>query len=49
MRLLLYRHGISREEGLTYKEIATKLNISKNTVENQMVAALKLIKERIGN
>jgi RNA polymerase sigma-70 factor (family 1) len=40
---------LSRNEGLTYQEIAQKLNISKNTVENHMVAALKLLKVHIGN
>ena len=32
---------LSREEGFSNKEIAEKLNISKNTVENQLVTALK--------
>ena len=36
---------LSREKELTYKEIAVKLNISKNTVENHMVKALKLLRE----
>lgn len=40
---------LSRNEGLTYQEIANKLNISKNTVENHMVAALKLLKVHIEN
>jgi len=40
---------LSRNEGLTYQEIARKLNISKNTVENHMVAALKLLKGHIKN
>lgn len=40
---------LSRNEGLTYQEIANKLNISKNTVENHMVAALKQLKEHIKN
>ena len=40
---------LSRNEGLTYQEIANKLNISKNTVENHMVAALKLLKLHIEN
>ncbi|WP_448699317.1 RNA polymerase sigma-70 factor [Mucilaginibacter sp. AW1-3] len=38
---------LSREEGLTYNEIAQRLNISKNTVENHMVAALKQLKTHI--
>lgn len=40
---------LSREDGLSYREIAEKLKISKNTVENQMVAALKTIRKKIGN
>lgn len=32
---------LSRQEGLTYEEIATKLNISRNTVKNHLVEALK--------
>ena len=35
---------LSREEGLTHKEIASRLNISKNTVKNQMVTAIKEIR-----
>ena len=40
---------LSRNEGLTYTEIANKLDISKNTVENQMVSALKTIREKINS
>ena len=40
---------ISREKGLTHKEIAGQLNISVKTVENQINLALKLIKSRLGN
>lgn len=36
---------MSREQGLTYEEIAMKLNISKKTVENQMVMALKTLRK----
>lgn len=36
---------LSREEGLSYKEIANKLGISINTVENQMVRSLKKIRQ----
>ncbi|HEY8897232.1 MAG TPA: RNA polymerase sigma-70 factor [Niastella sp.] len=36
---------MSREEGSSYKEIAERLRLSKNTVENHMVAALRLLKE----
>lgn len=38
---------LSRNTGLTYKEIASELNISVNTVENHMVLALKRIREYI--
>ncbi|OQP53378.1 hypothetical protein A4H97_23290 [Niastella yeongjuensis] len=38
---------MSREEGSSYKEIADRLCLSKNTVENHMVAALKLLKENM--
>jgi RNA polymerase sigma-70 factor (ECF subfamily) len=36
---------MSREEGSSYKEIADRLQLSKNTVENHMVAALRLLKD----
>lgn len=39
---------LSREQGLTNKEIAEKLGLSVKTVENQMTAALKTIKESLG-
>ena len=35
---------MSRFEGLNYDEIAEKLNISRNTVKNHLVAALKTLK-----
>lgn len=35
---------LSREEGLTYKEIAERLNISQNTVRNHIVQSLKFFK-----
>ena len=38
---------LSREEGLSYKEIAQKLKISQNTVEIHMSKALKYIKLNI--
>ena len=38
---------MSRYEGLKYKEIADKLNISVSTVENQMVKALKFLREEL--
>jgi len=40
---------LSREQGLTYKEIAATLDISVKTVENQMGKALKHLYSRIGN
>ncbi|MCD0488356.1 RNA polymerase sigma-70 factor [Pedobacter sp. MC2016-14] len=39
---LIFR--MSRFEGLNYDEIAEKLNISRNTVKNHLVAALKTLK-----
>jgi RNA polymerase sigma-70 factor (ECF subfamily) len=39
---------LSREQGLTYKEIASTLNLSIKTVENQMGKALKHLYTRIG-
>ncbi|MGV8095056.1 MAG: RNA polymerase sigma factor [Mangrovibacterium sp.] len=38
---------LSREEGLTFKEIAGKLGISENTVDTQIRKALSFIKERL--
>jgi len=38
---------MSREEGSSYKEIADRLQLSKNTVENHMVAALRLMKDHM--
>ena len=38
---------LSREEGLTHKEIAEKLHISENTVKNHLVNTLKYIKSHI--
>jgi len=37
---------LSREEGLSYEEIADKLQISRNTVRNHLVAALKNLKSQ---
>ena len=39
---------LSREQSLTYKEIAATLDISVKTVENQMGKALKHLYSRIG-
>ena len=38
---------MSREEGNSYQEIADRLQLSKNTVENHMVAALRLLKNHM--
>ncbi len=38
---------LSREDGLSYKEIAETLNISIKTVENQMSKALKILREKL--
>ena len=40
---------LNRFKGLTYKEIAEKLQISENTVDTQMRKALAYIKENLGN
>ena len=38
---------LSRRHGLTYKEIAEVMDISPKTVENQMVRALKYLREHL--
>lgn len=38
---------MSREDEMSYKEIAENLNISIKTVENQMTKALKIMREKI--
>jgi RNA polymerase sigma-70 factor (ECF subfamily) len=40
---------LHREESLTYHEIAERLGISKNTVENHMVKALKYLRQNMDN
>ncbi|TKC04212.1 RNA polymerase sigma-70 factor [Pedobacter frigoris] len=40
---------LSRNEGLSHEEIAERLNISKNTVKNQMVHALKHVRGFLEN
>lgn len=39
---------LSREQGLTNKEIAAQMQISVKTVENQMNSALKELREKLG-
>ena len=46
-RKQIYR--LSREEGLSHREISEKLNISVKTIENQITLALKHIKSRLGH
>ena len=38
---------LSRQESMTYQEIATEMNISVKTVENQMSKALKILRSRL--
>lgn len=38
---------LSRQHGLTYKEIASVMDISPKTVDNQMVEALKFLRKRL--
>ncbi len=40
---------MSREEGLSHKEIAEKLGISSNTVKNHLVTTLAFLKKRLDN
>jgi RNA polymerase sigma-70 factor (ECF subfamily) len=44
-RKLIFK--MSKEQGLNHEQIAEQLNISKNTVKNQMIEALKFIKEHL--
>ena len=46
-RKVVYK--LSRHEGLTIKEIASSLNISARTAENQLARALKYLKEEMHN
>jgi len=45
-RKLIYK--MNRNEGLTYEEIAARLNISRNTVRNQMAKTLQFLRKKIG-
>ena len=40
---------LSRKDGMSYAQIAEKLNISVNTVENHLVRALKVLRKELGN
>lgn len=40
---------LSREEGLSHKEIAEKLGISVNTVKNHLVTTLSFLKNKLNN
>lgn len=40
---------LSRHEGLSHDQIADKLHISRNTVKNQLVSSLRLIREYLAN
>ena len=40
-------YSLSREEGLTHKQIAQKLNLSENTVKNHLVTILKFLKSNL--
>lgn len=44
-----YIFRLSRENNMTYKEIADQLDIAPKTVENQIGKALKFLKENISN
>jgi RNA polymerase sigma-70 factor (ECF subfamily) len=46
-RKLIYQ--LSREEGLSYKEIAEKLNISEKTIETHIRLALKTLRAALSN
>lgn len=39
---------LSRKEELSYKEIASQLEISEQTVKNQVSSALKILREKVG-
>ncbi|HVX01399.1 MAG TPA: RNA polymerase sigma-70 factor, partial [Candidatus Babeliaceae bacterium] len=43
-----YIYKLCREQGLSYKEVAEQLHISPHTVKNQLISALRTIKEQLG-
>ena len=45
-RKLIYK--MNRNEGFTYEVIAERLNISRNTVRNQMAKTLQFLRKKIG-
>ena len=42
-------YSLSREQGLTHKQIAKKLSISENTVKNHLVTTLNFLKSKLDN
>ena len=40
---------LSRNEGLTYKQIASKLNVTENVVDHEIRKSLKYLREKLGN
>lgn len=46
-RQIIFR--LSREDGLKYREIAEKLNVSIKTVETQMSLAIKILRDKLKN
>lgn len=42
-------YELSRDQGLTYEEIALQLSISKSTVRNHMIRALQFIRQQVQN
>jgi RNA polymerase sigma-70 factor (ECF subfamily) len=42
-------YTLSREEHLSHKEIAARLNISTKTVENQLTIALRRLRHHLAN
>ncbi|KPL13103.1 MAG: hypothetical protein AMS26_15540 [Bacteroides sp. SM23_62] len=40
---------LSRNEGLTYKQIASRLDVTENVVDHEIRKALKYIRDKLGN